>query len=802
MKKRKLMAAALAGVLLIQTAGCTAATEENVPEEGAVSEDEATEGTTPDAGDAATGFNGDMVGQKAEKKPATLEDNDAANASPYTNAVNAEASEDDVPKTGDVLVDVNFDDGEVDDFTVYTNGGFYDLSNTDGALDCFIHSCGSVDYGNQAYWDGFKLVQGCEYTYSFDVSSDINRKMEYRLQINGGDYHAYQGEYIEIGPDVTSFSVDFTMEEASDPSPRIVFNMGKMDDMASDPGDHHIYIDNVKLVVKNADNAQNTGGLPAYLNVNIDQVGYTPDSTKTVFVKTENDNETFYVCDVSSETVIYQGTLSETIEDKAAGAKIAKGDFSEVTEPGEYYIYTESGATYTFKIGEDVYDDLMAETVLMFYRQRCGVETDAAISGAEYAHAECHMDKATVYGTNEKVDVSGGWHDAGDYGRYIVSGAKSVADLLDTYTYNGYDADNLGIPESGNGVPDVLDEARFELDWMLKMQNDEGGVYHKVTAMVFPGAVPPEEETDELILSPVSITATADFAAVMAMASVVYKDIDPEFAQTAYDAAVKSWEYAVANKDAAGFKNPDGMETGEYPDGNAADEIYWAAVELYIAEDLYTAPETDPAETIKAVSDMNEGLGWADMGLYAEYDLAMSGKDGASDAAGRLMAAADEIAEKSLADGYYMGLMNNYPWGSNMTVANNGVLFGMAADVAANGTVSSKGYTEDDFKALAETQLDYLLGANPLGYCYVTGFGIFTPADPHHRPSQVAGAAMPGMLVGGPASGLEDPYAASVLADQPAAMCYVDNVQSYSTNEVTIYWNSPLVYLLTERAGK
>jgi endoglucanase len=190
------------------------------------------------------------------------------------------------------------------------------------------------------------------------------------------------------------------------------------------------------------------------------------------------------------------------------------------------------------------------------------------------------------------------------------------------------------------------------------------------------------------------------------------------------------------------------------------------------------------------------------MGLYAEYDLAMSGKDGAADAAGRLMAAADELAEKSMADGYMMGLMNNYPWGSNMTVANNGVLFGMAADVAANGTSSSKGYTEDDFKALAEAQLDYLLGANPLGYCYVTGFGTFTPEDPHHRPSQVAGAAMPGMLVGGPASGLEDPYAASVLADVPAAMCYVDNVQSYSTNEVTIYWNSPLVYLLTERIGR
>ena len=121
-----------------------------------------------------------------------------------------------------------------------------------------------------------------------------------------------------------------------------------------------------------------------------------------------------------------------------------------------------------------------------------------------------------------------------------------------------------------------------------------------------------------------------------------------------------------------------------------------------------------------------------------------------------------------------------------MRVGNNGEILCMAANVTGDETYSK----------LAKKQLDYLLGSNPLGYCFVTGFGTFSPNNPHHRPSQVVGSAMPGMLVGGPNKSLEDPYAKAVLSEEVPALCYVDNSQSYSTNETAIYWNSPLVYLL------
>ena len=114
-------------------------------------------------------------------------------------------------ESGTDLVSIDFDDGGTDGFAIYTEGGACEISNAGGALDVAISNCGSLNYANQVYWDGFALEQNCVYTYSFDLSCDIPRKVEYRLQLNGGDYHAYQGEWLEIGPETLHFSVDWTM---------------------------------------------------------------------------------------------------------------------------------------------------------------------------------------------------------------------------------------------------------------------------------------------------------------------------------------------------------------------------------------------------------------------------------------------------------------------------------------------------------------------------------------------------------------------------------------------------------------
>ena len=780
-KFRKAMAVVLASAMCISAAACgkseNTSTQDSTESTTVSSDSASANDAANDSANASDGDASDLHSESSLKGtgPAKKED---AFAGGDTGSAQL--------KDGDVLVDINFDDGTVNNFVTYTNGGSYELKNEDGQLVADIKNCGSLDYANQAYWDGFALSENCVYTYSFDISSDIERKVEYRLQINGGDYHAYQGEKIDIGPEVTNFSVDFEMTEESDPAPRIVFNMGKMEDMSSDPGEHKIYIDNIKLEVKDASNAIEVSALPTYVNVAVDQMGYKPEDSKVAVVKTDSTgDEEFIVCDAYTNETVYVGKLGDPIHDYGSDREVRQADFSSFKDIGDYYVFTEEGASYTFSIYDNPFTDIYRDTVLMLYKQRCGVALE---NSGVFDHPECHNTEASVYGNeSKKQDVSGGWHDAGDYGRYTVSTAKTIADLLLSYEDFGVEDDEMGIPESGNGIPDILDEARYELEWMLKMQDAEtGGVYHKVSCAMFPETVAPHEETDELLLAPISVTATADFAAILAKASITYKDIDPDFSKTALEAAEKAWDYLGGLESYSGYKNPKDIVTGEYPDDHTLDDRVWAAAELYLAGSK-KADEAKDFITSTNISDVKEGLGWADIGYYANYDLSKC-DDADLSKVGKdvIIAGVDEMVAQSKKTGYFLCFGSGFDWGSNMRVANDGMLLYMASNITGDAS-----YAE-----LAKHQRDYLLGANALGYCFVTGYGTLSPENPHHRPSQVAGQAMTGMLVGGPDRNLDDPYAIAVLTEESAAESYVDNAQSYSTNEITIYWNSPLIYLL------
>lgn len=190
--------------------------------------------------------------------------------------------------------------------------------------------------------------------------------------------------------------------------------------------------------------------------------------------------------------------------------------------------------SFVFEISDNVYNGLLVDAVRMLYLQRCGCE----VVDDTYGHPSCHTEKAEVYGTGDLKDVSGGWHDAGDYGRYVVPAAKAAADVMLAYEANpSIYGDNTGIPESGNGVPDILDEVRYEIEWMLKMQAESGGVYHQVNSETNPGNIMPEKETSKLWLAPASTTATADFCAVAAMGYEYFLDFDADFAGRCLSAA-------------------------------------------------------------------------------------------------------------------------------------------------------------------------------------------------------------------------------------------------------------------------
>lgn len=673
------------------------------------------------------------------------------------------------------------------DWHTYFEGGDGLMTvNDKGELQFDCKMIGIKEWSNQFYYDGFALYKNCKYEMQFDCYSNVERDLGYRIQINGGDYHGYSEETIHVGPEVKHFDIVFTMEEPTDPAPRLCFNMGKF---ANNSGfkEHTVCFDNFDLrCIDDTGYVEgDTSDGPAASLINLNQVGYLPNAVKVAVMNGDAITDKASVVDCATGKAVYEGDVASASMNKSTGRNEARFDFSSVTAPGTYKIVAGDKESFEFKIGADVYDEAFKATLRMFYLQRCGMELTADLAG-DYAHPACHSEKATIFGTSEKIDVSGGWHDAGDYGRYVVSGAKAAADLMLAYKlYPKAFDDALNIPESGNGVPDVLDEVRYELDWLFKMQNSEGGVYHKVTCANFPGFVMPEEETEELIVTPVSTTATADFAAVMAMASTVFAEFDMPYSQRCLDAATRATNYLEKHKSVEGTKNPDGIVTGEYPDDKDIDERIWAYAELYKAtgEAVY---DEEFSKLMQAGASCATDLGWQGVSAYAGYAyLSAPVKGKFYDAVlASFMGGIAEVEATASTDSYNSSL-KEYPWGSNMTIANNGMYVLLYDKIA--------GYAKGD--EIARQQLNYLLGTNGTGYCFLTGFGTLSPTAPHHRPSQAKKAAVPGMVAGGPNQNLEDPYAQNVLADTAPALCYADSDQAFSLNEVTIYWNSPVVFL-------
>ena len=685
-----------------------------------------------------------------------------------------------VPTAGfaaeNLVTNSDFETGTADWAIYKESGGAAKLSTEDGKLAMKVTNRGTKNYAVQLYYDIVPLYQNATYKFSYEISCDQERYVEVMIQQNGGTYQSYTWKGVEIGPEPVKVDYQFTMAKDTDIMAKMCFNCGLEErDAERELGEHTIYLDNVVLEVVNDDEVDYSSVGPYQAPILANQIGYRTNDKKTAVVR-QDGGDTFKVVNADTDEAVYTGTLGEAVENSSAKETDRIADFSELKTPGKYYITCgDLDKSYTFVIADNPYQELMKEAVRMFYLQRCGCE----IEDEKFGHKACHAELATVYGTTDKIDVTGGWHDAGDYGRYTVAAAKAVADLLYAYDANpSLFTDDFGIPESGNGVPDILDEVRYELEWMLKMQAADGGVYHKVSCATFPAYVMPEKETGELIVTPVSSTATADFAASMAMAYEFYKSVDEAFAAKCLAAAEKSWAYLEANPD-FNFKNPTDISTGDYGDKTDKDERYWAACQLYRA--------TEDTKYLADVSGVKTGLDWSTVGDYGNIALTtIKVPEGrldnrfipAENAAESLKKSA-ESAEKIVSKSPYGSPVTEYNWGSNMTIANAGILLALDGKTDAANEV-----------------LNYLLGKNPLGACFVTGFGTVSPETPHHRPSMAKNAAQPGMLVGGVNSNLEDSAAKAYCKTNPPAKCWVDNSESYSTNEITIYWNSPLVYLL------
>lgn len=531
----------------------------------------------------------------------------------------------------------------------------------------------------------------------------------------------------------------------------------------------------------------------------VNQIGYKTKGTKLALLRNAKEGDEFFIKNADG-AVVFKGTAASPVNDDTAREDVSVLDFSSLEQEGTFTAVCKNEESFPFSINTKPYDSLYYSLLNYFSLSRCGqdiADQNPADKG-KWNHSACHTGTAEIYGEPGKTkNVQGGWHDAGDYGRYIVAGAKTVMDLLRAYEYSKDIYDGF----------DILKEVRFELEWFLQMQREDGGVYHKISCYHFCPFILPEEEKDVLVLAPVSTSATADFAGSCAFASGFYEAADPEFAKSLLDAAIKAQNYLDSHEDEL-YKNPEGITTGGYGDWNVRDERYFALCALFArtgnAEYLLKAKQIrkeamelpfNPAEPWKC--GWMECFAW---GSVAAYGTEILLKDASQKAEAAVPGFICELKEEMLkrADGvlqhvnstsYKTPLIKVF-WGSNGQVCDEAHILLLAADVASD----SKRKTE--YIEAAKRQLDYLLGLNPLSYCYVSGFGSKPVKHPHHRPSGAVKAAMPGMLAGGPCAALIDEIAKKKLQKKAPLACYVDHQGSFSTNEITIYWNSPLVYLI------
>ena len=524
--------------------------------------------------------------------------------------------------------------------------------------------------------------------------------------------------------------------------------------------------------------------------IHLNQVGYITSLTKTATVITNRTD--FSVCDKNTAKTVFSGELTQPIEDIASGDITSTADFSEFCTPGEYYLKIGSTKSYTFLISDYPFYDLAQDLLKSFYFNRCGMSLHKKFAG-EYKRKKCHLELATLISdANVKIDASGGWHDAGDYGRYTVSAAITLGHLLYAYEFNPESFnEGINIPESGNGIPDILNECRYELNWLLKMQDKDGGVFQKVTTKNYPLVIMPDEDTEELFVYDKTLTAACTFAAATALASRIYQKFDVEFAEQLKIAATTAWIWTLNNPDSL-CATHDRVQASEYVQRNANDDIFWAAAELFrlTGEKSFESKLCDIYDRVDTTA-----FTWNSIAGLGALSYIFSDKSKQPLILDALKTAfiykADNIVSMSKHSGYGTAKQGNrYLWGSNMDI----LCFAMILIVA--NTISPN----QEYITTALEQVNYILGKNAMGTCYVTGFGHLSCSNPHHRPCCADEIEKPitGLIAGGPDMLRSDEYSRWLIPkNTPPAKCYIDVQYSYSTNETAIFWNSPAIFVLS-----
>jgi endoglucanase len=517
----------------------------------------------------------------------------------------------------------------------------------------------------------------------------------------------------------------------------------------------------------------------ATTKIRLDTVGYLPGHAKKASIAAEC--RTFAVLDAKGNRVL-EGNVTGPVTNEDTKEQLRLADFSRLEAPGLYVLEVPGvGRSATFRVGADAYREAFVTVTRAMYLWRCGAAVKGSHQRDVFAHEACHGDDAWLdYAEKRHArrDDVGGWHDAGDYNKYVVNAGVTVGAMLRAWEDFGPRLRGIGLdlPESSNATPDFLDEIRWELEWLLKMQAADGSVYHKLSTLKFGGFVMPEQEATPRYLTPWGSAATADFVAMTAQAARVFRPFDPAFADRCLGAAKKSAAFLRAHPD---DHRPDlkAFSTGAYQTRDPDDRL-WAAAELWETTGDDDALRDLEARVEKVGGLVDRDFDWGEvknLGLITYLRSQRTGRDEAlvGKVKACLLATADVIVEAAARHGYARPLGTRYYWGCNGSVARQTLLL----------TAAHRVEPKPAYAATALDALHHLLGRNPFGRSYVTGVGFRPPLHPHDRRSGAdrIDAPWPGYLVGGPNRNATD---------------WHDDQADYRTNEIAINWNGALIYAL------
>ncbi|QSB14629.1 glycoside hydrolase family 9 protein [Natronosporangium hydrolyticum] len=719
--------------------------------------------------------------------------------------------------------------------------------------------CGTVPAGGEQ-WDvilgqgAVAIEEGATYTVTVTATAEPQAAARVLIPEPGVDWPPIYAADITLRPDGQSFTDTFEAELSADTEFQLQLG-GNASEF-----DLCLHLASLTTGGEVEDFEHETGP-----RVRVNQVGYLPQGPKNATLVTDAEESLAWQLLDADGAEVATGATAPAGFDPSAGLDVHTIDFSEVKVSGTgFQLAADGEVSYPFDITETLYDDLRRDSLGIYYTQRSGIEitpieADGELHKEDYVRPAGHVSEYGGADTNQgdlavpclpnegavdhqgssqlggyahygpdgwdcpqgyTLDVTGGWYDAGDHGKYVVNSGISVYQLLATYErtrHAGVVADGalgdstLIIPERGNDVPDILDEVRWNLDWMLAMQVpdgtemgiggetiDAGGLaHHKLHDIAWTGMnMLPHEDPMPRYLHRPSTAATLNLAAAAAQGARLYDDYDPAYAEDLLAAARRAWDAAQAHPEIYAPNtndldpNPGG---GPYDDSNLGDEFYWAAAQLYLTtgeEEFATAVLDSPYHVGGANEDIFDpaGFGWQWTAPAGRLDLATvpNNLPGRADVIDSVIEAADDYlatqAEQPFGQPYGVEF---YDWGSAHQVINNAVAIATAYDLTGDPA-----YLDGGLEAI-----DYILGRNAINNSYVKGYGTHYSQNMHSRWYRSADRLPPfpdGKLAGGPNSGIQDPVAQANLQGCAPQACYIDDIGSWSTNETTINWNAAL----------